>query len=118
MASKGLGDNIEKYITKPLGIKAVVDKVSEITGVPCNCEGRKNQLNKWWPNKGNLYQDEYEFLELFFGTYNGKNLKSFDERDMIYKIYNRVNKQKDKPTSCASCLNKIIENVRQLYIEY
>ena len=118
MKSKGLGDNIEKYITKPLGIKAVVDKVSEITGVPCNCEGRKTKLNKWWPNKGNLYKQEFEFLELFFGTYNGKNLKNFEERDMIYKIYNRVNKQKDKPSSCTKCLKNIIENVRQLYIEY
>ncbi len=36
MKSKGLGDDIAK-ITKATGIKAVVDKVSEITGVPCGC---------------------------------------------------------------------------------
>ena len=29
MKSKGLGDDIEKYITKPLGIKKVVDTVSK-----------------------------------------------------------------------------------------
>jgi hypothetical protein len=38
--SKGLGSKIEK-ITKATGIKAVVDKVAEVTNTDCGCEGRK-----------------------------------------------------------------------------
>ena len=44
MESKGLGDVIEK-ITTSTGIKAIVDKVSEVTKVPCNCDQRKEALN-------------------------------------------------------------------------
>ena len=41
---KGLGDRIED-ITTATGIKAVVDKISEVTGVDCGCEKRKEWLN-------------------------------------------------------------------------
>ena len=44
MNSKGLGDTIEK-ITTATGIKAVVDKVSEVTKKPCGCNKRKESLN-------------------------------------------------------------------------
>jgi len=44
MESKGLGDTIEK-ITTATGIKAVVDKVSEVTKKPCGCNKRKESLN-------------------------------------------------------------------------
>ena len=50
MKSKGLGDDIAK-ITKATGIKAIVDKVSEVTGVPCGCDERQEKLNKWFPKK-------------------------------------------------------------------
>ena len=43
--SKGLGDTIEK-ITTATGIKAVVEKVAEVTGKPCGCQGRKDTLNR------------------------------------------------------------------------
>jgi len=48
--SRGLGDTVEK-VTKALGIKAVVDKISEITGEDCGCQGRKESLNKMFPYK-------------------------------------------------------------------
>jgi len=48
--SKGLGDTIEKF-TKATGIKAVVDKVTEITGTDCGCSKRKEVLNKAVPYK-------------------------------------------------------------------
>ena len=40
-----LGDAIEK-VTTVTGIKAVVEKVSEITGKDCGCAARKESLNK------------------------------------------------------------------------
>ena len=43
MKSKGLGDAIEK-ITKATGIKAVVDKIAEITDTDCGCDKRKSLL--------------------------------------------------------------------------
>ena len=46
MKSKGLGDTIEK-ITKATGIKKLVDKLPG----KCNCENRKEMLNKAFPYK-------------------------------------------------------------------
>jgi len=46
--SRGLGDTIEK-ITKVTGIKAVVDKVSEVTGKDCGCKERQEKLNNLFP---------------------------------------------------------------------
>ena len=83
MKSKGLGDDIEKYITKPLGIKKVVDTVAKAVDKDCGCQKRKEILNKWFPKKGNLTQEEFDFLQMFFETYNGTKLKSEGERDIF-----------------------------------
>jgi len=48
--SKGLGDSIEKF-TKATGIKAVVNKVSDITGSDCGCGERRDSLNRAFPYK-------------------------------------------------------------------
>jgi len=117
MKSRGLGDDIAK-ITKATGIKAVVDKVSEVTGVPCGCDERQEKLNKWFPKRGSLTQDEHEFLEYFFDNYNGTKLKDARERDVLYSIYNRVNKANEQPTSCSPCLKRIVENLRTKLNEY
>ena len=72
-----------------------------------------NQLSiDGFQKKGNLTQDEFEFLEMFFETYNGKRLKSEEERDMIYSIYNKVNRTNEKPSSCSACLKAIVEELR------
>jgi hypothetical protein len=49
--SNGLGDTIEK-ITTATGIKAVVDKISDITKKDCGCDKRKEKLNKLFPYGG------------------------------------------------------------------
>ncbi len=46
--SKGVGDTIEK-ITVAIGIKHVVDTISEVTGKDCGCKERKEKLNKSFP---------------------------------------------------------------------
>tara|TARA_R100000951_G_scaffold19206_1_gene15948 strand:- start:10101 stop:10454 length:354 start_codon:yes stop_codon:yes gene_type:complete len=117
MTSKGLGDDIAK-ITKATGIKAVVDKIAEVTNTDCGCDKRQEKLNKWFPKRGSLRQDEYAFLDMFFATYNGNTLKSEQERDMLYAIYNRVNKAKEQPTSCPPCLQRLIDNLKKKYNEY
>jgi len=118
MKSRGLGDDIEKYITKPLGIKKVVDTVADALDADCGCEKRKEKLNQWFPKKGTLTKDEHEFLEYFFDNYNGTKLKDARERDVLYSIYNRVNKAKEQPTSCSPCLKRIVENLRTKLNEY
>lgn len=45
---RGLGDLVEKVTTKT-GIKAVVDKVTKITGKDCGCQKRREALNKLAP---------------------------------------------------------------------
>ena len=48
LKSKGLGDTIEK-ITTAIGIKTVVNKISEATGTDCGCDKRKDTLNRVFP---------------------------------------------------------------------
>jgi len=46
--SRGLGDTIEKFTTAT-GIRAVVDSVSEKTGIDCGCKRKKDLLNRTVP---------------------------------------------------------------------
>ena len=48
MESRGLGDSVEK-LTKATGIKKVVDTVSKVTGKPCGCGQRRDNLNRMFP---------------------------------------------------------------------
>ena len=50
--SQGLGDTIEK-ITTATGIKAVVEKVSEIVNKDCGCKQRREKLNQMFPYNAN-----------------------------------------------------------------
>lgn len=118
MKSKGLGDDIEKYITKPLGIKKAVDTVAKAVNKDCGCQKRKTALNRWFPKKGNLTEEEFDFLKMFFDSYNGKRLKSEQERDTLYSIYNKVYRSNEKPSSCSACLRSIIDDLRYELSKY
>ena len=50
--SRGLGDTVEK-ITTVTGIKAVVDKISQVSGKPCGCKERRDALNRAYPYNNN-----------------------------------------------------------------
>ena len=115
--SKGLGDTIEK-ITKATGIKAAVDAFVDATGIDCGCDKRKATLNRWFPKKGNLTEEEFDFLKMFFDSYNGKRLKSEKERDTLYSIYNKVYRSNEKPSSCSACLRSIIDDLRYELSKY
>jgi hypothetical protein len=47
-AMRGLGDLVEKVAQKT-GIKAVVNKISKITGKDCGCNKRRDILNRLLP---------------------------------------------------------------------
>lgn len=48
--SRGLGDSIEKF-TRATGIKRIVNKISEVAGIPCGCSKRQEALNELVPYK-------------------------------------------------------------------
>ena len=47
---KGLGDSIHRF-TKATGIKSAVDRMSQALDKPCNCNQRRETLNKMFPYK-------------------------------------------------------------------
>lgn len=48
MAHRGLGDTVSS-LTEIMGIKKLVNNISEKTGKPCGCEGRRKKLNELFP---------------------------------------------------------------------
>ena len=85
--SKGLGDTIER-ITKATGIKAVVDKVSEITGIDCKCQERKEALNKLYPYTRQMTEDEISIYEEVMSRTKGTITGS--DQAILVKIYNKL----------------------------
>jgi len=47
---KGFGDTLARIFTTT-GVKAVVDKISEVTGKDCGCSERQETLNELFPYK-------------------------------------------------------------------
>jgi len=48
MKSKGLGDTIEK-IAKKVGADKVAKTYEKVTGKPCGCSQRRDNLNRAFP---------------------------------------------------------------------
>ena len=116
-SQKGLGDSIEK-ITKATGIKAVVDKVKDVTGWDCKCEERKEKLNKLFPYKkvNCLDESEYNYLDTFFKA-NQKAISSDTQKKLI-EISNRVFNERKTTSTCNSCVISMVNRLKKLYIEY
>ena len=117
MKSKGLGDTVAK-ITKATGIKKVVDTIADATNSDCGCDKRQSLLNKWFPYKGSLREEEHAFLKSFFDKYNGTTIKSYIERDRLLEISNRVFNKKEKPTSCSRCLGDMLNKLKKEFLKY
>lgn len=112
--SKGLGDTIE-LITETTGIKKAV---KWLVGEDCNCDKRKEYLNKKFPYfKPNcLTETEYNYLTKFFEV-KKLSIRPTEQNELL-KIYNRVLNQKQEPTNCSDCWRKIISELKQVYDEY
>tara|TARA_R110001583_G_scaffold107030_3_gene255563 strand:+ start:929 stop:1303 length:375 start_codon:yes stop_codon:yes gene_type:complete len=114
--NKGLGDTIAS-ITAATGIKKAVDKISEVTGIPCNCEERRKQLNQLFPNLRNIRQfteDEIKIYEEVFPTVNSGMLTP-GEKTIVSALYHSVFGEPPKWKSCSPCNKQIINNLKKVY---
>jgi hypothetical protein len=119
--AKGLGDTVEK-ITEATGIKAVVEKFSEITGLDCGCDVRKEKLNKLFPYKSRvlcLEQPEYNQLDSFFKSFDGREIKE-SWQEPLSRIHARIFEHKFYiPCSCSPKeWNRVIQDLKKVYKEY
>ena len=111
---KGLGDTIEQ-ITTATGIKAVVDKISEVTGINCGCEERKELLNKIWTyRKPNCLSNEsVEWLNTFLP--NKPNQLTIKQQEKLKLIYKETFNIDFQSTSCGSCWRDMIREIERVY---
>ena len=111
---KGLGDTIEQ-ITTATGIKAVVDKISEVTGIDCGCEERKELLNKIWtyrhPNC--LSIESIEWLSTFLP--NRPEQLTIKQQEKLKVIYKETFNIDFQTTSCGSCWRDMIREIERVY---
>lgn len=117
--AKGLGDTIEQ-ITTATGIKAVVDKISEVTGKDCGCDGRKETLNKLWSYRSTdnetlncLSEDSIAFLKDFLP--NQPEQLSIKLQERLKNIYKEVFNINFQGTNCGSCWRDMIAELKQVY---
>jgi hypothetical protein len=116
--AKGLGDTIES-ITEAIGIKAAVEMFTKATGVDCNCDKRKETLNKLFPYNRNincLTESDYNLLGEFLKLH--KNTLTPTEQLAVSDIYFNVFNYRLQLSSCGSCWKGKIEELRQVYNEY
>jgi hypothetical protein len=119
--SKGLGDSIEK-VTRATGIKKAVEMFTEATGLDCGCDARKEKLNKLFPYKSRvlcLEKPEYDKLQEFFKTFDGREIKE-QWQEPLSRIHARVFEHKYYiPCSCSPKeWNRVIQDLKKVYKEY
>lgn len=111
---KGLGDTIEQ-ITTATGIKAVVEKVSELTGIDCGCEERKEKLNALWSYRQPkcLSEASIEWLNSFLK--NKPEQLTIILQNKLKSIYKEVFDIDFASTNCASCWRDMIREIERVY---
>jgi len=113
-ASKGLGDQVEKF-TEATGIKKFVKFVA---GDDCGCSERKEKLNYLFPNyrPNCLTEDEYNYLSERVGKLN---TITTEEQKALLNIYNRVFNDRRELTGCSTCfLNGVWKKLERIFNEY
>jgi len=120
-----LGDAVEA-VTTATGIKAIV---KHMIGEDCGCDERKEKLNEW----GNKIQDkistffrrnniktltpeEYEYLDTFFSRPR-LTMKPSEQYRML-EINNRVFSQKLEYSTCGSCVQSMVNQLKHVYDAY
>ena len=111
---KGLGDTIEQ-ITTATGIKVVVEKVSELTGIDCGCEERREKLNALWSYRQPkcLSETSIEWLNPFLK--NKPEQLTILLQNKLKSIYKEVFDIDFASTNCASCWRDMIREIERVY---
>ena len=113
-ASEGLGDDIEKFVTKPLGIKKAV---KFLAGEDCGCDERKEKLNEVFRYKKPECLTEQEFDLIKMAVDTKKNKFTPDEQNTFVTIYERIFKTKVDCTPCS--FGKVVyKDLVQVYNQY
>lgn len=112
--SRGLGDTVAKF-TEATGVDKLVHFIA---GEDCGCDKRKEKLNKLFPYKVPecLKEEEYNTLTNLLPNM-ALRVRPSDQIEFL-KVYNRVFKTNEQPTSCASCLNDMLRKIKMVYNEY
>lgn len=116
--AKGLGDTIEQ-ITEATGIKKAVELFSDITGIDCGCEERKEKLNKLisYRKKVNcLNESDYNYLKDIFEQ--KANRLTPKQQFRLMEIYKNVFEVQLEQTSCDSCWRTTMSELRKVYDTY
>jgi hypothetical protein len=113
--SKGLGDTIEA-ITEATGIKKVVEVFSEVTGVDCNCDARKEKLNKIFPYRKTECLNETDYNAL--GVILKKNELTPADQLIVSDIYFNVFNYRLQLSNCSSCWIGKIQELKRVYDEH
>ena len=111
MKSKGLGDSVEKVL-KATGIDKVAKK---ILGDDCNCQERKNTLNKLFPNARPFTEDELSIYESVLPRLKGGTITREDQATLV-RLYNKVFNSNKKPSSCSSCVQQTLAKLAKVYV--
>ena len=109
MASKGLGDSVEKVL-KATGIDKIAKKV---LGDDCGCEERKQALNKLYPYSRQFTEDEIKIYEQVLPRIHDR-ITAQDQAIMV-KLYNKVFNANKKPSSCGSCVQGTLKKLEAVY---
>lgn len=112
--SRGFGDTVAKF-TEATGVDKLVHFIA---GDDCNCKQRQEKLNKIFPYKVPecLKEEEYNTLTNLLPNM-AVRVRPSDQIEFL-KVYNRVFKTNEQPTSCASCLNDMLRKIKMVYNEY
>jgi hypothetical protein len=109
--SKGLGDSVEKVL-KATGIDKVAKK---ILGDDCNCQQRKNTLNKLFPYARPFTEDELSIYESVLPRLKKGTISGQDQAILI-KLYNKVFNVNKKPSGCSSCVQQTLAKLAKVYV--
>lgn len=112
---KGLGDTIEA-ITEATGIKKAVEVFSEITGLDCGCNERKEKLNKLFPYRKTECLNETDYNAL--GIILKQNEITPEDQKTLSDIYFNVFKHRLQLSNCSSCWKGKVDELKRVYNEY
>lgn len=121
----GLGDVVES-ITEATGIKKVVEVFSDVTGIDCGCDDRRDKLNKLLPirfkSKRCFTLQEYNWYDDYYKN-RSLHLVSENELKLIVKLHEdifnwKVNNLCHNCSGSANIIRGMIERLDKVYLSY